>query len=211
LGSGSSGAENAFQNYIPAKANRPFRRHPFRSPSPACCREKSFHSNAQTFAPRPELAGSGQAASASRARESGHQSSRESNRCNHQIPVKAALLERRLIHSSGAGPWTRYAGRRGGTIRLLEAHLKRQASPGPARGSPTFEIRRNVPVRVRDGTVLRVNVSPANTPGPFPVIMSAHPFGKERIPEKTWSGHSPNLQARLVPQPRRMTIPALTS
>ena len=48
-------------------------------------------------------------------------------------------------------------------------------------------------------------------PGPFPVIMSAHPYGKDKIPAKTWSGCSPTLQARLVPQPHRMTISALTS
>ena len=41
----------------------------------------------------------------------------------------------------------------------------------------------NVSVMVRDGTVLRVNVfRPKEGPGRFPVLMSAHPYGKDKIP-----------------------------
>jgi predicted acyl esterase len=94
-------------------------------------------------------------------------------------------------------------------LRLFRGTLRPSTmiTPAPA----DIDIQWDVPVRVRDGTVLRVNVFRPNTPGPFPVIMSAHPYGKDKTPAKTWSGRSPNLQARLVPQPRRMTISALTS
>ena len=59
----------------------------------------------------------------------------------------------------------------------------------------------DVPVTVRDGTVLRVNVFRPAGAGPFPVIMSAHPYGKDRVPALSRSGRSLNLQYRLFPQP----------
>ncbi len=46
----------------------------------------------------------------------------------------------------------------------------------------------DIPVKVRDGTVLRINVFRPQGPGPFPVILSAHPYGKDKIPAKTRSG-----------------------
>ena len=69
----------------------------------------------------------------------------------------------------------------------------------------------NVPVRVRDGTVLRVNVFRPKEGGPFPVIMSAHPYGKDKIPAKTRSGRGVPLQSRLLPQPHPVRISAYTS
>jgi predicted acyl esterase len=94
-------------------------------------------------------------------------------------------------------------------LRLLRGTLwpSVHVTPAPA----DIIITWNVPVRVRDGKILRVNVFRPQAPGPVPVIMSAHPYGKDKIPAKTWSGRSPNLQARLVPQPHTMRISALTS
>jgi predicted acyl esterase len=69
----------------------------------------------------------------------------------------------------------------------------------------------NVPVRVRDGTVLRVNVFRPKGGGPFPIIMSAHPYGKDKIPAKTRSGRGVPLQSRLLPQPHPVRISAYTS
>lgn len=46
----------------------------------------------------------------------------------------------------------------------------------------------NVPVTVRDGTVLRVNVFRPRGNGRFPVIMCAHPYGKDRFPRRRRSG-----------------------
>jgi predicted acyl esterase len=77
--------------------------------------------------------------------------------------------------------------------------------------SPDVHVDWNVPVMVRDGTVLRVNVFRPKGPGPFPVLMSAHPYGKDKIPAKSRSGRGAPLQSRLLPQPHRVRISAYTS
>jgi predicted acyl esterase len=69
----------------------------------------------------------------------------------------------------------------------------------------------DVPVALRDGTVLRVNVFRPESSGPFPVLMSAHPYGKDKIPAKTRSGRGAPLQSRLLPQPHPVRISAYTS
>ncbi len=69
----------------------------------------------------------------------------------------------------------------------------------------------DVPVVVRDGTTLRVNVFRPNVDAPVPVIMSAHPYGKDKIPAKSRSGRAPAIQSRLLPQPHRVRISAWTS
>jgi predicted acyl esterase len=69
----------------------------------------------------------------------------------------------------------------------------------------------DVPVTVRDGTVLRVNVFRPPGAGPFPVLLSAHPYGKDKIPARTRSGRGAPVQARLLPQPRTLRISAYTS
>ena len=53
----------------------------------------------------------------------------------------------------------------------------------------------NVPVKVRDGTTLRVNVFRPSEAGAYPVIMSAHPYGKDRIPARSRSGRTPQSAA----------------
>ena len=69
----------------------------------------------------------------------------------------------------------------------------------------------DVPVTVRDGTTLRVNVFRPNTSAPVPVIMSAHPYGKDKIPAKTRSGRGLPLQARLLLQPHAIRVSEWTS
>ena len=56
----------------------------------------------------------------------------------------------------------------------------------------------DVAVPVRDGTILRVNVFRPSGAAPVPVIMSAHPYGKDAIPART---HKVNGQYRAFPQP----------
>ncbi|HEX3875601.1 MAG TPA: CocE/NonD family hydrolase, partial [Bryobacteraceae bacterium] len=69
----------------------------------------------------------------------------------------------------------------------------------------------NLPVPVRDGTILRVNVfRPASGP-PAPVIMSAHPYNKDRIPARTRSGRGIGIQYRMMPQPHPVRFSAWTS
>jgi predicted acyl esterase len=77
--------------------------------------------------------------------------------------------------------------------------------------SPDIHVDWDVPVRVRDGTVLRVNVFRPEGAGPFPVLMSAHPYGKDKIPAKTRTGRGVPLQSRLLPQPHTVRISAYTS
>jgi predicted acyl esterase len=42
----------------------------------------------------------------------------------------------------------------------------------------------DVPITTRDGTVLRTNVYRPTGAGPFPVLLCAHPYGKDNLPEK---------------------------
>lgn len=69
----------------------------------------------------------------------------------------------------------------------------------------------DVPVKVRDGTILRVNVFRPSSGEPAPVIMSAHPYGKDRIAAHSRSGRAIDLQYRLFPQPQPVTISEWTS
>ena len=58
----------------------------------------------------------------------------------------------------------------------------------------------DVPVPMRDGVRLRVNVFRPATGGPWPVIMCAHPYGKDDIPlhHRTRRGYRPSVQYRLM-------------
>jgi uncharacterized protein len=56
----------------------------------------------------------------------------------------------------------------------------------PAAGS--LVLLRDLPVVVRDGTTLRVNVVRPAGAGPFPVLMSAHPYGKDKLPQRRGRG-----------------------
>ena len=56
----------------------------------------------------------------------------------------------------------------------------------------------DVPVAVRDGTLLRVNVFRPATGDPVPVIVCAHPYGKDGIPARSGGV---NGQYRVFPQP----------
>jgi uncharacterized protein len=70
----------------------------------------------------------------------------------------------------------------------------------------------DVPITVRDGTRLRANIFRPQAPSrPVPVIMSAHPYGKDKIPAKTRSKHGVPMNYRLVLQPRTVQFSELTS
>ena len=69
----------------------------------------------------------------------------------------------------------------------------------------------DVPVKVRDGTTLRVNVFRPAEPGTYPVIMSAHPYGKDHIPARSRSGHAANFQYRMFAQPNPVSLSEWTS
>src|SRR5690606_40382323 len=48
---------------------------------------------------------------------------------------------------------------------------------------------RDVPVVMRDGVTLRVNVFRPEVSGRYPVLLCAHPYGKDRLPSRArWGG-----------------------
>ncbi|WP_229382216.1 CocE/NonD family hydrolase [Microbacterium schleiferi] len=75
---------------------------------------------------------------------------------------------------------------------------------------PDWMVERDIPVTVRDGTVLRVNVFRPRGDEPVPVIMSAHPYGKDQVPARAKNRRAINPQYRIMPQPGRVGISAWT-
>ena len=69
----------------------------------------------------------------------------------------------------------------------------------------------DVEVAVRDGTILRVNVFRPEGEGRYPVILCAHPYGKDNLPERGRFGYRPPPQYRMLRQPRPVTFSAWTT
>lgn len=65
----------------------------------------------------------------------------------------------------------------------------------------------DVPVRMRDGVTLRANVYRPSGDGPFPAIVSVHPYGKDKLPRRTRRGWRLSFQFRIMnqPEPFRMS------
>ncbi len=78
----------------------------------------------------------------------------------------------------------------------------------PVAGS--LPVLRDLPVVVRDGTTLRVNVVVPAGAGRFPVLMSAHPYGKDNLPARRGRGWRVSVQYRLLRQPERVRFSSLT-
>lgn len=70
---------------------------------------------------------------------------------------------------------------------------------------------RDVPVTMRDGTILRVNVFRPEGDVRCPVIMSAHPYGKDNFPRPVRGGYRPPLQYRILRQPQPIRFSAWTT
>ncbi|WP_431239044.1 CocE/NonD family hydrolase [Mycolicibacterium aichiense] len=68
----------------------------------------------------------------------------------------------------------------------------------------------DVAVRMRDGVTLRVNVYRPPGQGPFPVILSVHPYGKDALPRRTRRGWRLNFQFRIMNQPSPFQISSET-
>jgi len=62
-----------------------------------------------------------------------------------------------------------------------------------------------------DGTVLRVNVYRPPGEGPFPVLLSAHPYGKDKLPSRRGRRSRFSVQYRMMRQPAPVTFSTLTS
>jgi predicted acyl esterase len=79
---------------------------------------------------------------------------------------------------------------------------------------PPGELRvdHDQPVRTRDGTVLRVNVHRPVGEGPFPVLLCAHPYGKDALPRRTRrGGFRPSFQFRVLRQTGPIRFSSLTT
>ena len=64
---------------------------------------------------------------------------------------------------------------------------------------------------MRDGTVLRTNVYLPAADGPFPVLLCAHPYGKDNLPrKKRGRGYSVPFQYRILRQPSQLRFSCLT-
>lgn len=69
----------------------------------------------------------------------------------------------------------------------------------------------DVPVVLSDGVTLRLNLFRPAGDGPFPTIMSAHPYGKDAVPTRKRRGWSLNPQFRVMNQPEPLRISDQTS
>jgi predicted acyl esterase len=108
-----------------------------------------------------------------------------------------------MTHTHGEQPDLAYAGE-----RLWRTAFPNVAITAPAEGI-LFE--RDVPILVRDGTTLRANVFRPAREGRFPVLASAHPYGKDVLPKKTPFGYLPLARYRFIRQPDPVTFSAYTS
>jgi predicted acyl esterase len=78
----------------------------------------------------------------------------------------------------------------------------------PAAGS--LSVLRDLPVVVRDGTTLRVNVVLPAGGGRFPVLASAHPHGKDNLPRRRRRGWRVAVPYWTMRQPSRVRFSSLT-
>lgn len=129
-------------------------------------------------------------------------------------PFSARMSEKGLTRSATTGldqPW-----RRPGRLLYAWERLKAALRPpveiyeAPA---GALEIDRDVAVTVRDGMVLRVNVFRPTGSGPFPVVMCAHPYGKDVMPRRGHRGRGWRIdkQFRLMRQTGPLRFSSLTT
>jgi putative CocE/NonD family hydrolase len=74
----------------------------------------------------------------------------------------------------------------------------------------SLSVLHDLPVMVRDGTTLRVNVYLPADGGPFPVLMSAHPYGKDNLPRRRGIGWRVSIQYRMLRQTSTVRFSSLT-
>jgi uncharacterized protein len=116
-----------------------------------------------------------------------------------------ALARRRRSASSTPGerPDWRYAV---GRLRGIIAPPVKITPPPPA-----VRFEHDVEVAVRDGTILRVNVFRPQGGGPYPVILCAHPYGKDKLPKRGPFGYRPPPQYHMLRQPSPVSWSAWTT
>jgi uncharacterized protein len=105
-------------------------------------------------------------------------------------------------------PW-----HRPGAVRYALSRLVGLAKPPTRVYEPqaaALTIDHDVAVTVRDGTLLRVNVYRPPGEGRFPVLLSAHPYGKDQLPVKTLLGYRVSIQYRVLRQTDEVSFSTLT-
>lgn len=104
-------------------------------------------------------------------------------------------------------PW-----RRPGALGYALDRLRGIAKPRVTVTEPPADIviDRDAEVRVRDGTVLRVNVYRPPGDNRHPVILSIHPYGKDKLPARRGTRWTYSFQYRILRQPASVTFSALT-
>jgi predicted acyl esterase len=106
-------------------------------------------------------------------------------------------------------PWRRPGALRYALLERVPGLLRPRVSVyEPAAGS--LSIQRDLPVVVRDGTTLRVNVVLPAGAGPFPVLLSAHPYGKDNLPTRRGRGWRVSIQYRVLRQTGPLHFSSLT-
>jgi predicted acyl esterase len=117
---------------------------------------------------------------------------------------------RRTDSSSGLDrPW-----RRPGGLRYAFGRIRGIARPPvtaslPEPGSVVCDW--DVAVSMRDGIRLRVNVYRPPGEGPFPVLLSAHPYGKDKLPRRRGRRSTVSFQYRIMRQPAPVSFSTLTT
>lgn len=106
-------------------------------------------------------------------------------------------------------PW-----RRPGAARYAVSRVRNIVRPpvtvyDPEPGAVVAD--RDVGVTTRDGTVLRVNVFRPPGDGRHPVLLSAHPYGKDKLPRRRGGRIALPFQYRLMNQSAPVTHSSLTS
>jgi uncharacterized protein len=108
-------------------------------------------------------------------------------------------------------PW-----RRSGVSRYAVNRVRGLLRPSISVYEPPADlvIDRDLPVATRDGTILRANVfRPAgDTTGDVrrPVILSIHPYGKDKLPRRRLGGWTYSFQYRILRQPEPIRFSSLT-
>jgi predicted acyl esterase len=107
-------------------------------------------------------------------------------------------------------PW-----KRPGAATYARTRRKALLRPPVTVYSMPVDVRKDedLPVRMRDGVTLRLNLfRPADADGPLPVILSAHPYGKDSVPTRKGGGRwSLNPQFRIMNQSVPLRISDQTS
>lgn len=98
--------------------------------------------------------------------------------------------------------------RLGTAVKNVARLVRPQVHITPPPAGVVFE--RDVPVPVRDGTVLQANVFRPEAAGGYPVLLSLQPYGKDKLPKARRRGYAVPLQYRLAAGDEPMTVSAWT-